>query len=100
MLRYREEFYEYHDDYVDEHASAPFGPRLLTVFLYLSDDFEGGETRFTKLGLSVTPRRGRAVMWPSVVETTTEEQKEGEGGGAPGLRTEDDPRGAGGPPRN
>jgi hypothetical protein len=81
VLRYREgEFYEYHDDYVDEHASAPFGPRLLTVFLYLSDDFEGGETRFTKLGLSVTPRRGRAVMWPSVVETTTEEQKEGEGG--------------------
>ena len=80
VLRYREgEFYEYHDDYVDEHASAPFGPRLLTVFLYLSDGFEGGETRFTKLGLSVTPRRGWAACGPQWSKQLPRSRRKGRG---------------------
>ena len=34
--------------------------------MYLSDVEAGGETRFTKLNISVTPRKGLAILWPSV----------------------------------
>ena len=46
----------------------PCGPRLYTFFLYLSDVEEGGTTAFTKLGFEVTPKKGRAVLWPSVLD--------------------------------
>ena len=39
---------------------------MLTVFLYLNDVEEGGETKFNRLDKVVTPKRGRAVIWPSV----------------------------------
>ena len=42
------------------------GPRILTVYLYLNDVEAGGGTHFDQLGLTVTPKRGRAVLWPSV----------------------------------
>jgi prolyl 4-hydroxylase len=32
----------------------------------IADVEEGGGTAFTKLGLEVKPKAGRAVMWPSV----------------------------------
>jgi prolyl 4-hydroxylase len=44
----------------------PCGPRLFTFFLYLNDVEEGGHTNFTKLGFSVAPKAGRALLWPSV----------------------------------
>ena len=42
--------------------------RILTFFLYLSDVEEGGETSFPLLGLSVKPKMGRALLWPSVLD--------------------------------
>merc|ERR1711915_478508 len=42
------------------------GPRILTFFLYLSDVEKGGETHFSKLNISVKPKKGRALIWPSV----------------------------------
>jgi prolyl 4-hydroxylase len=45
------------------------GPRIYTLFLYLSDVEEGGETEFPSLGLRVTPRKGAAVLWPSVSDS-------------------------------
>ena len=42
------------------------GPRILTFYMYLSDVEEGGETAFPKLKLSVKPKLGRAILWPSV----------------------------------
>ena len=48
-------------------ATTAWGPRLYTFFIYLSDVEEGGGTKFNDLGLTVTPKRGRAVLWPSVV---------------------------------
>ena len=42
------------------------GPRILTFFLYLSDVEEGGETAFPVLGISVKPKKGKALLWPSV----------------------------------
>lgn len=44
----------------------PSGNRILTFFLYLSDVEEGGETKFNSLGIQVKPKRGRALVWPSV----------------------------------
>jgi prolyl 4-hydroxylase len=44
------------------------GVRILTVFLYLSDVEEGGGTNFPELNMTVQPKRGRAVIWPSVLD--------------------------------
>lgn len=44
----------------------PFGVRILTFFMYLSD-VEGGETSFPRPGLKVKPKVGRAVLWPNVL---------------------------------
>ena len=63
------QFYREHHDQNSPRYSA-WGPRLYTYFKYLSDrddtGLEGGETRFTKLNISVTPKRGSAILWPSV----------------------------------
>ena len=47
------------------------GVRIFTLFMYLNDVPEGGGTRFTDLpGGPVTfqPQRGKAILWPSVLE--------------------------------
>ena len=44
------------------------GVRILTVYLYLNDVPAGGGTNFDKLGLTVMPKRGRALLWPSVLD--------------------------------
>ena len=44
------------------------GPRILTFFLYLSDVEEGGETAFPLLDIAVKPKKGKALLWPSVVD--------------------------------
>jgi prolyl 4-hydroxylase len=50
------------------------GPRILTFFLYLSDVEEGGETVFTELGIKVKPKKGRALLWPSVLDEDPQSQ--------------------------
>jgi len=37
----------------------------MVVFLYLNDVEEGGETYFPQLDVSITPKRGRALMFPA-----------------------------------
>lgn len=49
------------------------GPRILTFFLYLSDVEAGGGTEFTKLGHKISPKVGRAVLWPSVYDSDPNE---------------------------
>ena len=44
------------------------GPRILTFFIYFSDVEEGGETSFPNLDIEVKPKKGRAVLWPSVFD--------------------------------
>ena len=40
----------------------------LFFFKSLTDVEEGGETYFNKLDLAVKPKKGRALVWPSVVD--------------------------------
>ena len=54
-------------DYIGHHIVRQEGPRILTFYLYLNDVEAGGGTEFTKLGLVVTPKTGRAILWPSVL---------------------------------
>mmetsp|Transcript_1080 Transcript_1080/g.3152 ORF Transcript_1080/g.3152 Transcript_1080/m.3152 type:complete len:492 (-) Transcript_1080:1135-2610(-) len=37
--------------------------------MYLNDVEEGGGTRFPKLNVTVTPKLGRAALWPSVLDS-------------------------------
>jgi len=67
LLKYEKgQYYRQHHDYISHHLKRTQGPRILTVFLYLNDVTEGGGTRFVDLGITVQPKRGRAVLWPSV----------------------------------
>uniref|UniRef100_A0A7S4WDZ4 Fe2OG dioxygenase domain-containing protein n=1 Tax=Alexandrium monilatum TaxID=311494 RepID=A0A7S4WDZ4_9DINO len=66
LLRYEpgQAYREHHDQ--NAHRLAAWGPRLYTFFMYLSDVEEGGETVFPGLNITVQPRKGRALLWPSV----------------------------------
>jgi prolyl 4-hydroxylase len=41
--------------------------RILTLLVYLSDDHAGGETRFTRLGLTVAARKGDALLFANAL---------------------------------
>jgi prolyl 4-hydroxylase len=60
------QFYNTHHDYIPHQKDRQCGPRILTFFLYLSDVEAGGGTDFPDLGITVMPKKGRAVLWPSV----------------------------------
>jgi len=67
------QFYKAHNDYIAAHTYGPSGPRVLTFFLYLNDVEEGGGTNFPELApgaapLTVQPKRGKALIWPSVLD--------------------------------
>ena len=68
--------YGVHHDYGNEDRKLACGPRILTFFLYLSDVEEGGETAFPNLGLSVTPKKGKALLWPSTLDQNPDKQVE------------------------
>jgi len=68
LLRYEpDQFYEDHHDYIRHNIENQQGVRILTSYLYLNDVEAGGGTRFTGLNITVMPKRGRALFWPSVL---------------------------------
>ena len=68
ILRYEEDqFYNLHHDYIPHQVNRNSGPRVLTFFLYLSDVTEGGGTHFHDLDITVDPKKGKALLWPSVL---------------------------------
>jgi prolyl 4-hydroxylase len=70
LLKYEVgQFYQQHHDYIGHHVQRTEGVRILTVFLYLNDVEAGGGTDFPKVGLTVMPKRGKAVIWPSVLDS-------------------------------
>ena len=67
LLRYEvTQRYQRHHDYIQFHQDRSEGARILTVFLYLNDVEAGGGTGFPGLNLTVMPKQGRVLIWPSV----------------------------------
>jgi prolyl 4-hydroxylase len=67
ILRYENnQHYNAHHDSSANQYQLPCGPRILTMFLYLSDVEEGGQTAFPNLGIAVTPKIGKALLWANV----------------------------------
>lgn len=68
LLKYEKgQFYRTHHDYIGHQKNRQCGPRILTFFLYLSDVEEGGGTDFPQLNITVMPKKGSALLWPSVL---------------------------------
>ncbi|KAL3781708.1 hypothetical protein HJC23_009926 [Cyclotella cryptica] len=68
ILKYQVgEYYKSHHDSSSNKDNSVSGHRILTFFLYLNDVLEGGHTHFTRLDISVKPKKGRALVWPSVL---------------------------------
>lgn len=68
MRCYRYRVGEYFAPHGDQ--SYPGGPgerSLLTLMVYLNDDFVGGQTAFLDLKQAITPRRGRALLFQHMV---------------------------------
>ena len=73
LLRYEPgQYYRQHHDYIEYQQGLPCGVRMLTVFLYLNDVEDGGGTRFPLLDITVQPKKGRALLWPSVLDEDPE----------------------------
>ena len=74
LLQYHPgQFYKRHHDFIPAHRHGPSGPRLVTILLYLNDVEGGGGTRFNELAegadpVDVQPKKGRALIWPSVLD--------------------------------
>ena len=73
-LQYEEgQYYRTHHDLIHYQDERPCGLRILTVYLYISDVEDGGETNFPQLGLTVSPKKGKAIIWPSVLDSNPRE---------------------------
>jgi len=70
MLRYEVgQFYQQHHDYIAFHKERAQGVRILTIYLYLNEPDAGGGTNFPKLNnMTVMPKVGKALIWPSVLD--------------------------------
>ena len=73
LLRYVPgQYYVQHHDYIDHQLERPCGVRILTFFLYLNDVCDegecGGGTSFPELGITIQPKKGSALLWPSVLD--------------------------------
>ncbi|KAL7535224.1 hypothetical protein ACHAXR_006352, partial [Thalassiosira sp. AJA248-18] len=67
LLRYEPgQSYTQHHDFIPYQLDYPCGARVMTLFLYLNDVAEGGNTSFPEIGVSVKPKKGSAVLWPNV----------------------------------
>ena len=75
MLKYEPgQYYKAHHDYIVHNRDRQQGVRILTVFLYLNDVEEGGGTNFDTLDITVEPKTGRALLWPSVLDDEPHEK--------------------------
>ncbi|KAL9187261.1 hypothetical protein ACHAXT_001364 [Thalassiosira profunda] len=69
--------YQRHHDLIEHQKDRPPGVRILTVYIYLNGEeegLEGGGTNFPRLGVTVTPKRGRVALWSSVLNDSPHEK--------------------------
>lgn len=55
--------------YFNEHHDGDF--RCKTLLLYISDDLEGGETVFRRIGVSLRPKAGHGILWSNCLSDGT-----------------------------
>ena len=68
LVRYEPgQFYKKHHD--ESGVKKYSGPRILTFFLYLNDVLGGGGTEFQYLNFTATPKKGSALIWPSMLDS-------------------------------
>ena len=54
---------------LERYSMGNLGQRTWTFMIYLNDSEGGGETEFPDIGLKVTPKLGRAVVWNNLLST-------------------------------
>ena len=60
IARYKEgQFFKEHVDKTEEY------PRKISALFYLNDDYLGGSLKFTKLGISIKPKKNTLIIFPS-----------------------------------
>lgn len=70
LIRYeKSQYFGLHSDYNPKNCDRWEGPRVLTIVMYLNDVREGGETHFPELNLTVSPKRGQALIFPLVLDS-------------------------------
>lgn len=70
ILKYEPgQYYKIHHDARQDEEHNLQGTRILTAFVYLNEVEDGGETTFPDLGLSVKPKLGSMILWPSVKDS-------------------------------
>jgi len=77
LLQYEPgQYYVQHHDFIPHHRDMPCGVRIMTLFIYLNNVEEGGGTSFPLVndgkGIVVQPKKGNAVLWPSVLDEAPE----------------------------
>jgi prolyl 4-hydroxylase len=69
LLKYEEtQEYMQHHDLIEHQIDREPGVRILTIFLYLNNVEAGGGTHFNNLNITVTPKLGQVLIWPSVLD--------------------------------
>jgi hypothetical protein len=69
-----DQFYKSHYDYFHNEAQLKGKTnRVATFILYLNDDFTGGETSFSKLGIKVNPRLGAGLYFTYPIDSPTKD---------------------------
>jgi prolyl 4-hydroxylase len=79
ILRYQEsQFQGLHGDYIVEDTYRRRGGRILTLFMYLNNVDEGGETEFPRLSppIKVTPKKGMVLLWANVLDSDPHKEDE------------------------
>jgi hypothetical protein len=59
-------FKEHYDPEINYKSDT--NDRIYTIIIYLNDDFEGGETYFKNINISIKPKKGKAVIFKSLDE--------------------------------
>ena len=68
LLRYDVgEQYRIHHDFIGGGDVGGAGGRVYSLVLFLSDTEEGGELHFADVNITIKPRIGSAVLWPTLM---------------------------------
>jgi len=54
------------DAHYDNDYNTEVATRCCTLLVYLNDDYEGGETEFVKIGVTIRPKKGKGILFWSL----------------------------------